>query len=513
MCRAAVCLLAVALMAACGGDDEEAPPRYAADGRIAGVTPKWRPHVVVVDLSGLRFDDVRPAAAGGAPPPPVPTVFQDLFQSAAFFPDAASPSAWYAPGVASLFTGTGPQGHNVMPRSAPRDLILPSVTLAEILKGVGYRTGAFTTGRAIAARFGFSQGFDTYEEGFRLDTGRDAVAAWLAQGGGATPTLLFLRAPDLDPPFVPVPGHSTLASDLPRRLAAIPPAGPRAELPLEAGKTITIARLFDGEAYQRLLREWGDGRVGSARARWLAEGYPVDPDRYVLLREVTAARRETLKRLDASLSSLLVSIDAVLPPKDTVLVVFSDHGCALGERPSRPVFGGGRSLFDEQVHVPLWVRAPGRLAAGDIAGSCAPAGVLPTLLDLMGMPPLSATDGRSLLGLAARPKSPGRVILMEERRREEGSKPGLRRLFGLRCQTAKYIAVFDLRTKAATEEVYDLAADPGETTPLPGEDLERFGADFAAAVEALRARIRSDADHLRKLEQLGYAVSAAEEPE
>ncbi len=508
-----------AAVAACGGADSgpRAGATYSPDGVVEGAKPTWRPHVVLVDLSGLRFDDVVPAAAPpGGSPASVPTVFQDLLGSSAWFSQASSPSAWIAPGVATLFTGQPPVGHNIMPRGAPRSLIPAHATLAEILHSLGYRTGAFTSGGAIGAQRGFSQGFDAYKEGFRLDTGHGAVASWLAEGGASRPTFLFVEAADLDPPWPPVVGAAAPASpeEIARRVAALPAPAPGATLPTEAGKTVLLATLFDAAASARITSAWGPQRVQSVLVRWLSDGWALDPERFAIQREAAAARREAAKRLDASLSSMLVSVRATLPPKDTVLLVTSDHGCALLERPSRALYGAGRDLYDEQIHVPLWIQAPDRVKPQEVPRSAGLADVLPTVLALMGLPPPSGIGGRSLLPLLWDPALfPGRVISAEERRREEGSKPGLKRLFSLRTTRAKLVAVYDLRTTTWTETFYDLDADPGEESPLAAIDPSRFGAHFAAAVERLRQSLRGETSKINELRGRGYYLDAETDDE
>ena len=74
------------------------------------------------------------------------------------------------------------------------------------------------------------------------------------------------------------------------------------------------------------------------------------------------AYRKNLSRLDGLFGALLDRIAAAGLPNDTVTIVFSDHGDALGERSKDRAFGPGGSLFDEHVHVPLLFKVPGRAA-------------------------------------------------------------------------------------------------------------------------------------------------------
>jgi arylsulfatase A-like enzyme len=129
------------------------------------------------------------------------------------------------------------------------------------------------------------------------------------------------------------------------------------------------------------------------------------------------------------------------------------------------------------------------MAPGEVRGSCSIADVAPTLLELAGLPVPRGLDGRSLLPLASG-AVPGRPVVA----RAEGALPGRAaagptlRLTSVRTEHAKALLVRDPRTRAVlVEELYDLVADPGETTPLPLRDLDRFGIAFVRAVATLRA--------------------------
>jgi arylsulfatase A-like enzyme len=89
---------------------------------------------------------------------------------------------------------------------------------------------------------------------------------------------------------------------------------------------------------------------------------------------------------------------------DTILIITSDHGEALGEHGYR---GHTLSAFDESVHIPMIVQMPGLdPPAPRIKGLTQTVDLLPTLMDLLGVSyPRDHAQGRSLLPLMSGEKS------------------------------------------------------------------------------------------------------------
>jgi choline-sulfatase len=82
------------------------------------------------------------------------------------FKNAHTPVPMTLPAHVSLLTGTLPPTHGLRDNLSNR---LPdaSLTLAEILKGRGFATGAVVSSFVLDRRFGTSQGFDTYDDRFQ----------------------------------------------------------------------------------------------------------------------------------------------------------------------------------------------------------------------------------------------------------------------------------------------------------------------------------------------------------
>jgi tetratricopeptide (TPR) repeat protein len=168
-------------------------------------------------------------------------------------------------------------------------------------------------------------------------------------------------------------------------------------------------------------------------------------------------------------------------------------------------------VYDAAIRVPLMLWRPGRLPAGVVVN--APVRVIdlaPTLLELVGAPPMPAAQGRSLMPLitASSGDAESRSVYAETYLPQFYMNWAPLRM--LRDRNWKYI-------DAPRPELYDLIHDPGELRNLAAEVPGRTN----AMRDALQ-RITSgsdgnmkpgvmDAETRRKLTALGY-VGAGDEP-
>ena len=83
-----------------------------------------------------------------------------LQRQGTWFPNAYSTSSWTLPSVASLLVSQYPSRHGVVQWGA--QLSSERVTMVELLRGAGYRTGAWIANIMLTRHAGFDQGFDVY---------------------------------------------------------------------------------------------------------------------------------------------------------------------------------------------------------------------------------------------------------------------------------------------------------------------------------------------------------------
>jgi arylsulfatase A-like enzyme/Tfp pilus assembly protein PilF len=209
---------------------------------------------------------------------------------------------------------------------------------------------------------------------------------------------------------------------------------------------------------------------------------------------------------DAALESLLRPLLDAGRASRTLVIFTSDHGEALGDHGEAT---HGVFAYEPTLRVPLVVWAPALFGPRVVAEPVRHVDLVPTVLDVLGIEAPGGLPGRSLLKhLAGRaPKaSPGGPPPLYFEALSTSINRRWAPLYGLRDAGLKYI---DL----PLPELYDLAADPGETRNLAAgrpQDLERL----STRLRALRVRDRGPApapespETLERLRALGYVAAA-----
>jgi arylsulfatase A-like enzyme len=357
----------------------------------------------------------------------------------------------------SMMTGVYPNVHGVI---GPLDTLPADVpTFAELLAARGWETGAVTEDGMLVAGAGFVRGFAYYRENKAASiwdaTGQVDVTfrnglRWL-EAHRDEKFFLFLHTYQVHEPYSPPPEfdrfHTYRDGDREVEITAATPAAVR-----------------DRHAYAG----------------------------------------ETLYT-DHEIGRLLEGLHALGLDERTLVVFTSDHGEEFGEHGWK---GHDETLYEEVLHVPLILRAPGLVPVGvRVPHHASLVDLMPTLLELLGVAAPRLLHGRSLVPFLARPDRDGdQVVFAELVKRKKKT-----RLIGARTPTRMWIW-HDPPT--VPPEVYDLAADPGEKRNIATPELLAEG-------EALRHRYESlgrgatlrpptlttptlDPETQRKLKALGY---------
>ena len=165
--------------------------------------------IVLITLDTTRADRLSPYGLMDAAMP----ALDRLAREGAVFDQAISVAPLTLPAHTSLFTGLLPPAHGVRD-NVDTPLAARHVTLAEILRDRGFRTGAFVGSAVLDADRGLAQGFDTYRSAMpigpegrsALQKGADAVIgdalAWL-EGIGRRRFFLWAHLYDPHRPYEP----------------------------------------------------------------------------------------------------------------------------------------------------------------------------------------------------------------------------------------------------------------------------------------------------------------------
>lgn len=125
------------------------------------------------DVILVTIDTMRADAAGFAGNARVKTPFLDsLAARGVVFTNAHAHNVVTLPSHANILTGLHPFQHGVR-ENAGFVLRAGHPTVATMLRGAGYATGAFVSAFPLDARFGLNAGFDTYDDNY----GKGAVSA------------------------------------------------------------------------------------------------------------------------------------------------------------------------------------------------------------------------------------------------------------------------------------------------------------------------------------------------
>ena len=184
----------------------------------------------------------------------------------------------------------------------------------------------------------------------------------------------------------------------------------------------------------------------------------------------------------------------------TIVVVTSDHGEGLDEHDeeTHTFF-----VYDSTMRVPLLFWGPGRVPVGRVRSLVRLVDVAPTLLDLLGLPPLPRAEGVSLRPLFTDPDADLGIT-------GYGESFAPLALFG--CDPLRFVRSGPWKYIHKLEpELFDVARDPGELRNLADEEPERVAELHGrleelvgAAQTAPGVEVTPDAETLAQLRALGY---------
>lgn len=272
-------------------------------------------NVIIIGIDTLRADHTSLRESMGRDLTPN---LRNLAEQGTIFQTAISQAPWTMPAFASILTGKYPHEHGAISLSGY--LGDDQVTLAEVLREAGYYTGAVVSHIYVDSARGFAQGFDEFNEEYRLghraitSEGVTSSALEFLEEHGDERFFLFLHYFD---PHYEYRDH----------------------------EAYSFSENYSGW----LRRDDSNMEINTLRKkRHLLES--ADLEYLVDLYD------EEIAYTDAQIGRLLQGIRQNGLGPDTAIVVVADHGEEFMER---GWLGHTISLYDEQIKVPLICVLPG----------------------------------------------------------------------------------------------------------------------------------------------------------
>ena len=405
------------------------------------------PDVLLVTLDTVRADRLGCYGRGGGATP----VLDRLAAEGLVAEQAIAVAPLTLPSHASILTGLYPPRHGVRDNDDFR-LGASGATLAERFRERGYLTAAAVGSLVLASSQGLDRGFEVYDEpeGGLPDVSRGAALA-------------YRRLVE-------------------RRAAEVTDAALRAVARSGDRPFFLWVHYFDPHADYEPPSPW--------RERFPAQPYEGE-----------------IAYVDAEVGRLLDGLGARGRSSDLLVAVVADHGEGLGEHGEAT---HGVLLYETTLRVPLVLRWPGRIAPGTrVREPVSIADLAPTILDLLGLPPIAGAEGRSFAAAARGEAAPPRGPIYSETLYGERAF-GWARLVAMREGAIKLV-------DAPEPELYDLDRDPHERRDLasisPGElgERRRRLRDLLGEIAAGEPGPPGAPDGERRvlLESLGYVSSGS----
>jgi arylsulfatase A-like enzyme len=401
-----------------------------------------------------------------------PTI-DGLAASGARVADCWSQSSWTGPSIVSMMTG----------RHVARDFVKMAdvETLAERMRRAGYATIGMQWNGLLKAGHGFERGFERYLFKPRAPDIGKALTEMPKQ-----PWFVYVHLTDPHDPYDPGPDFELYPSRDPRP-----------------------DRLAELESFVATQNpDWPQERV---RATALAHERA--------MARMSALYDGEVKRADQTVHNLLGVFQRLQRLENTIVVIAADHGESLFDHKEAPTaltgdeardpmkvwkMGHAALLSESLLRVPLIFQGPGVPAGIVLDGPQENVDLVPTLLELLGLPAPEHVDGESLVpkfAAAARGETvigkdlvfANTVILSAVR-----SRVGWKLVEPWPTATLERSALFDLRS------------DPRESSPLPaeGDIAEKLSRAIALFRESALVSRRSEDlmdDEVRaRMRELGY---------
>lgn len=353
----------------------------------------------------------------------------------------------YHVGIDDPASWSVPAWHSGKPRYGPEGAAKVRAA-ADALKKAGKKEPASGAGRSFYAGGAFEApdvGDDDLPDG---DTAREAIEA--LQGFVKDPERPFFLAVGFSNPHVPWVAPKKYwdlydAAKLPLAANPYPPRG----APSFAAQTGSDFHWYAGVPEP--------GKLTEEFKRQCLHGYLA-----------------AISYVDAQVGRLLNALDATGLAKNTLVILWSDHGYYMGEH---GWWGGKHNNYEGATRAALMIALPDQKRRGVKTDALVEfVDIAPSLVELCGLPPVNTFQGRSFQPLIENPKA-----TIKDTALSWYPKGGYRGM-AMRTDRCRYVEWRDQNGATFARELYDHLADPQENENVIGKAdkalLDKLAAQF-----------------------------------
>jgi arylsulfatase A-like enzyme len=306
-------------------------------------------------------------------------MLSQMAKEGVLFNNAVANASWTKVSTPTILTSLYPTTHGV----AYLNDRLPSsaTTVGELYRAAGYATLSLSSIPFTGQYTNLHQGYEELHESASLSsagtplsakTARDYVdrlSDWIERHR-EVPFFAYLHVFDPHHPYEPYAPYNAKWSD-PARMEA------------HRRNVETVTKVIE-DPFMRV-------RGLPTRTELIKAG--VEPESYVT--QLLDWYDGSIRAMDVEMGRLFEQLRRLGLDEKTLIVLTSDHGTEFHEHGR---FWHGQSVYGELTNIPLLIRWPSRVPAGRVIDDLVQSiDIVPTMLDLTQLEPLTAAQGQSLM--------------------------------------------------------------------------------------------------------------------
>lgn len=438
----------------------------------AGSAAKQKPNIIFIMADDVGYGDLGCYGQKKIRTPNIDRLAADGMR----FTQAYAGSTVCAPSRCSLMTGMH-NGHNRVRDNLPHGVFLQpdDVTVAEVLKQAGYRTGCvgkWSLGEAGSWGVPNYQGFDYWYGQLNQD---QAILYY--------PTYLW------ENDRMVLMMDMVMINDVGKMIGN------------RGGKRVKYTDDLFTEKSGAFIEQHAEDPFFLYLAYTIPHSseYPKDsPDHFIVPSDEPYTNKDwpqvaknyaaMITRMDRDVGRIMKLLKKLRIDQNTIVFFTSDNGPYMDSPVPKGLFdsngilrGGKRDLYEGGIRIPMIVRWPGRIAPGRVSNqTLAFWDFLPTAAELAGLDPPKGIDGISMLpALLGKPQKSHDYLYWDYGH--------IRKTYKKAVRIGDWKAVRN--SSASPIELYDLADDPGETKNVAAKHPQ-----VVSQIEAIMRTARSDSD-------------------